>query len=238
MKDKSARVASVLFCVGSCACGLQSAFAADPGLYIGGYLGLSSREVPRAPFDEFKNGLHAFSFFTPAEDRTSFDDSGFAFGITVGYRLTRYFAFEGGYASLGEVILTSHSTGTFPVDNGSMSVEVESETSGFTLSALGTLPLSRNWELFARGGALLANNKIRFSIDARGEDFVPPVGNHFSDSGSKSSTEMYAGLGVSRRILEVYDARLEYQRVFNAGLDETGGKGDLDSLFLGLTVTF
>ncbi len=234
MNKNIPRVASIFVCVAVA----QTAAASDPGFYIGGYLGLSSREVPRAPFDEFKDGLHAFSFFTPAVDRTSFDDSGFAFGITVGYRLTRYLAFEGGYASLGEVILTSHSTGTFPVDNGSMTIEVESETIGFTLSALGTLPLSRNWELFARGGVLLANNKIRFSIDARGEDFVPPVGNHFSDSGAKSTTDLYAGLGVSRRIFEAYDVRLEYQRVFAAGLDETGGKGDIDSLFLGLTVTF
>jgi opacity protein-like surface antigen len=238
MKDKSARVASVLFCVGSCLGGLQSAWAADPGFYVGGYLGMSSREVPRAPFDEFKNGLHAFSFFTATEDRTSFDDSGFSFGITGGYRLNQYLAFEAGYVNLGEVILGSHATGTFPGDNGSMSIEVESETSGFTASALGTLPLSRDWELFARGGALFANNKIRFSVDARGEDFVPPVGNHFSESGAKSSTDMYAGLGVSLRILEIYDARLEYQRVFDAGLDETGGEGDIDSLFLGLTVTF
>ena len=123
MKDKSARVASVLFCVGSCLGGLHSALAADLGFYVGGYLGMSSREVPRAPFDEFKNGLHAFAFFTATEDRTSFDDSDFAFGITGGYRLNQYLAFEGGYVNLGEVILESHATGTFPVDNGSMNIE-------------------------------------------------------------------------------------------------------------------
>src|SRR5688572_17624591 len=117
MKNKSARVASVLFCAGSCVGGLQSALAADPGLYVAGYLGMSSREVPRAPFDEFKDGLHAFSFFTAAEDRTSFDDGDFAFGISVGYRLSQYLAFEGGYVNLGEVILESHATGTFPADN-------------------------------------------------------------------------------------------------------------------------
>jgi hypothetical protein len=152
--------------------------------------------------------------------------------------LNRYLAFEGGYVSLGDVVLHSRATGTFPADNGELDIDVESTTSGFTASALGTLPLSRDWELFARGGALFANNKIRFSIDARGEDFLPPIGNHFAQSGAKSSTDVYAGLGVSRRVLEIYDARLEYQRVFKGGLDETGGKGDLDSLFLGLTVTF
>ena len=222
----------------ACGAAAQTAAAAETGFYVSGYLGQSSREVPRGPFDEFKNGLHAFSFFTPAEDRTSFDDGDFAFGIAVGYRLTQYIAFEGGYVNLGEVVLQSHATGSFPVDNGSMSIEVESETSGFTASVLGMLPLGRNWELFARGGALFANNKIRFSVDARGENFLPPVGDHFSDSGAKSTTEMYAGLGLTRRIFEIYHARLEYQRVFEAGLDETGGTSDLDSVFLGLTVAF
>jgi OOP family OmpA-OmpF porin len=234
MNKNIARVASIFFCVAAA----QTATASETGFYIGGYVGMTSREVPRAPFDEFKDSLAAFSFFTASEDRTSFDDSDVGFGIVGGYRLNRYLAFEGGYVDLGEVVLESHATGTFPEDNGALDINVESHTSGFTASVLGTLPLSRDWELFARGGALFANNKIRFTVDARGEDFLPPVGNHFSQSGAKSSTEMYAGLGVSRRILEIYDARLEYQRVFEAGLDETGGTGDVDSLFLGLTVTF
>lgn len=234
MNKNIARVASIVFCVAAA----QIAAASEPGFYMGGYVGMSSKEVPRAPFDEFKNGLHGFSFFTATDDRTSFDDSDAGFGIVGGYRLNRYLAFEGGYVNLGEVVLQSRATGNFPGDNGELDIDVESDTSGFTASALGTLPLSRDWELFARGGALFANNKIRFSVDARGTNFLPPIGNHFSQSGAKSSTDVYAGLGVSRRVLEIYDARLEYQRVFKAGLDETGGKGDLDSLFLGLTVTF
>lgn len=234
MNKNIARAASIFFCVAVA----QSAAASETGFYIGGYVGMTSKEVPRAPFDEFKNGLHAFAFFTATEDRTSFDDSDMGFGIVGGYRLNRYLAFEGGYVSLGEVVLQSRATGTFPEDNGALDVDVESDTSGFTASVLGTLPLSRDWELFARGGALFANNKIRFTADSRGTDFLPPIGPHFSQSGAKSSTDVYAGLGVSRRILEIYDARLEYQRVFEAGLDETGGTGDLDSLFLGLTVTF
>jgi hypothetical protein len=234
MNKNIARVASVFFCVAAA----QTAAANETGFYMGGYVGMTSKEVPRAPFEEFKNGLHAFSFFTQTSETISFDDSDLGFTIVGGYRLNRYLAFEGGYASLGEVVFKSRATGTFPSDPGTLNINVESETSGFTVSALGTLPLSRDWELFGRVGALFANNKIRFTLDARGTDFIPPVGNHFADSGAKSSTDMYAGLGISRRILEIYDARLEYQRAFDAGLDQTGGSGDLDALFLGLTVTF
>lgn len=234
MNKNIARVASIFFCVAAA----QTAAANETGFYIGGYVGMTSKEVPRAPFEEFKNGLHSFAFFTQTGERTSFDDSDVGFGITGGYRLNRYLAFEGGYADLGEVVFESRATGNFPGDPGALDINVESDTSGFTVSALGTLPLTRDWELFGRVGALFASNKIRFTVDARGTNFLPPVGNHFSDSGAKSSTEMYAGLGISRRILEIYDARLEYQRAFDAGLDETGGVGDLDALFLGVTVTF
>jgi hypothetical protein len=85
---------------------------------------------------------------------------------------------------------------------------------------------------------LFANDRLRFSILAQGENFIPPIGNSASASLSKSRTEMYAGLGISWRILEIYDLRLEYQRVFDAGEEITGGKGDIDAALLGLTVTF
>ena len=43
---------------------------------------------------------------------------------------------------------TSRSTGNFPLESGTETVTIESETTGFTLAVLGVLPLSRNWELF------------------------------------------------------------------------------------------
>jgi len=39
-------------------------------------------------------------------------------------------------------------------------------------------------------------------------------------------------------ILEIYEVRLEYHRVFDGGEEVTGGKGDVDAALLGLTVTF
>ena len=62
-------------------------------------------------------------------------------------------------------------------------------------------------------------------------------GDSINDAFSKSSEETYAGLGVSRRFFDIYDLRLEYQRVFSAGLEGTGGVGDIDLVTLGLTVT-
>ncbi len=45
-------------------------------------------------------------------------------------------------------------------------------------------------------------------------------------------------MGLSRRFFEIYQLRLEYQRVFDAGDEDSGGKGDLDAALLGLVVTF
>jgi OOP family OmpA-OmpF porin len=216
----------------------RSAAANEVGFYIGGYVGQASKQVPRLPFDELTDALHQVSIFTPVEERTSLDDKDTAFALIGGYRWNRYFALEASYARLGKVIYKSLATGDFPFDSGFLNTTIESETSGFTFSVLGVLPLTRDWELFARGGALFANDQLRFSVVAQGEEFIPPIGNNVSASLSKSRTETYAGLGISWRILEIYDLRLEYQRVFDAGEEITGGKGDIDAALLGLTVTF
>jgi hypothetical protein len=72
--------------------------------------------------------------------------------------------------------------------------------------------------------------------DATGQQFIVPA--DFDVSGSDDTTETFAGIGITRRIFEIYDLRLEYQRVFAAGSEDFGGAGDLDTALLGLNVTF
>ena len=235
---KIARSASVLFCLTFCVAAGHTAAAAERGFYVGGHFGQSSKDAPRSFYELFNDDIQVFSFFAPTQQSVSFDDSDTAFGLIGGYRLTPHLAFEGGYVNLGQVTYTSRSSGNFPLESGTETVTIESETTGFTVAALGVLPLSRNWELFTRAGALFADNKIRIVVNAQGQQFIPPLGNRFSGSDSQSATNFYAGLGISRRFFEIYDLRLEYQRTFDAGDEATGGKGDLDTALLGLVVTF
>ena len=109
--------------------------------------------------------------------------------------------------------------------------------SGFNFAAIGTLPLTHEWELFARGGVLFSTNKIRLVVNATGQQFLPAPGS-FTASGSDDTQETFAAVGISRRFFEIYDLRLEYQRVFDAGTPDAGGEGDLDVAMLGLNVTF
>jgi hypothetical protein len=135
------------------------------------------------------------------------------------------------------VAYKSRSSGNFPQDAGTEDIGIDTEISGYTFAALGMLPLSRNWELFARAGVLFADNKITIRVTAEGQQFLPPFGS-FSVAESHGSNNWHAGLGINRRFLDVYDLRLEYQRAFDVGDSGTGGKGDLNVMLLGLIVTF
>ncbi len=213
MKNKAARVASILCCVGVS----QTAAAADPGFYIGGYVLQSSKDVPRGEFEVLNNSIQPFFLFTPDEQRVAFDETDTGFAIMAGYRFTPYLAIEGGYTRLGQVVYRSRATGRFPLEAGTMAVNIESDTSGFTAAVLGTWPLTRNWELFGRTGALVATNDLKLVVAAEGDQFIPPLGTGFADSFSKGSNDIHASLGISRRVLEIYAVRLEYQRVFKSG---------------------
>jgi hypothetical protein len=238
MKKVIAQSASILFCLGAGLAAGHPAAAAERGFYVGGHVGQSSKDAPRSFYELFNDDIQRFAFFTRTEQTTSFDDSDLAYGLVMGYRLTASVAFEAGYENFGTVTYESRANGSFPLESGTTAVTIESETSGFTLTALGVLPLSRDWELFARAGALFADNKIRIAVSSQGQQFVPPLGNRFSGSDSQGTTNLYAGLGLSRRFFDIYDLRLEYQRAFDVGDESSGGKGDLDAALLGLIVTF
>lgn len=233
MTKQSARVASVLFCL----VGAHSATAAERGFYMGGQVGQAAKEVSRDFFELFNDDIQAFSSFTPIEDHTSLEDTDTAFAIVAGYRLTPYLAFEGGYTTYGQVTYKSRASGNFPLEGGTLNTNIEIETSGFSLAAVGALQLTRDWELFARGGVLFATNKIRLVVNATGQQFIPVPGD-FDVSGNDDSTETFAAIGIGRQFFEIYQLRLEYQRVFDAGTEATGGHGDLDAALLGLNVTF
>lgn len=214
------------------------AAASDIGFYVGGSVGQATKDSDRNEFALFADDLQFIFGFTPASDSRSFDDSDTSFVLMVGYRLTRHLALEGAYSRLGTVSHRSRASGNFPLDAGTLDSTIENETTGFTIAAVGFLPLNRDWEVFGRIGALFADNEISVSIAAIGETFVGPGGQRLSDSGSQTSTDYFAGLGVTRRIFEIYDLRLEYQRFLDVGTTDTGGVGDIDTLMLGLNATF
>src|SRR5262249_210720 len=151
----------------------HSAAAAERGFYMGGQVGQATKEVSRDFFEVFNDIIQEVSNFAPVEEHTSLEDSDIAFSIVGGYRLNSYLGVEGSFTKYGTVTFKSRASGNFPLEGGTLNSKIESEVSGFGLAVVGVLPLTRDWELFARGGMLFADNKIRLVADATGQQFLP-----------------------------------------------------------------
>ena len=207
-----------------------SAQAAELGFYVAGFYGESKfKGVDKALLDDFAEVVYAAYGFTPESTVSALgDDTDSSFGMAAGYRLLPYLAFEGGYVDLGEIRYRNDSFGTHIDHQEPWFQSLSSGTSGIALSALGILPISYRWELYARGGVLFATNELDIYItDFVGEDALRL---------SESSTEFLGGVGASFSFAEVYSARFEYQRVFDAG--DGLVEGDLDIMSIGFTVSF
>jgi OmpA-like transmembrane domain len=203
--------------------------AAELGFYVGGIYGTASKEADNARFDEVGQAWYDFFGYTAATTTSTLDDEDSAFGFFAGYRLLPYLAFEGGYIDMGNVEYRAKNTGAFGTQPSNLNLNLDSKSSGITLSALGILPLSYRFEVFARGGIVFATNTVHtFAYNEVASE---------THEGSETATNLLAGAGASFTFLEIYGARLEYQRIFDAGEDLTG-KSDVDMLTLAITVRF
>jgi hypothetical protein len=228
MARRRVALLALSLCVG--AFGASAAQAAEAGFYVGGYYGETRREANLALFDAYGQFIYDAIGFTSSQTTSKLDKKDSAYGFIAGYRLTPHIAFEGGYVNLGSLPYRAVSQGNFADGAASVNLNVDSETSGIALSALGVLPIGFTWELYARGGVLFSTSKLKtFVTDGLGSA---------RDEVSETDTDLLAGVGVSRAFLEIYSLRLEYQRVFAAGKDSSLGGDDIDMVALGVTVAF
>jgi hypothetical protein len=226
------RVAIIAFIVLAGGVGAGTARAAQPGIYAGISYAMAEKDSTRGVFEDEAFAIYDAFGFTPQTTTGSFDAKDSSYGFVVGWRLTEHIALEGGYMDLGEVVYRDRSTGSRAGVPGlqNWAQNVESSTSGIALSALGVLPLSYRWEVYARAGVLISNNTERI--------FITDNVNSESLRASKSGADLLAGVGVSFSIVEIYQLRLELGRVFDAGEDDTLDEADVDMATLNIAVSF
>lgn len=221
-------IASMALCGTGFAAPAQSA---QFGLYAGVSYAQTDRAADRAEFEALTASIYEQTGFIPLQTSATFDTKDASYGFNVGYRLLEHLALEGGYMDLGTVKYRDRSSGEFA--NGTPSDSIlnsDSSTSGIALSALGILPLTYRWEIYARGGFLLSSSSLNVYL----QDAFGPA----QASTSKSGFDVLAGVGTTLSFLEIYNLRLEFLRVLAAGERQTGGQGDADLLTLGITVSF
>lgn len=228
-----AAIIALIALAGSAAAG--AARAAELGIYAGVSYVMAKKDSTRSVFENEAQIIDSLAAFAPQSTTATFDTEDSSYGFVVGWRLSEHLALEGGYMDLGDVKYREHSDGVFfapdPPEQGSLQKNIDSGTSGIQLSALGILPLSYRWELYARGGALIANStEDVFVIDDLGTPGRIRV--------NQSGFDLLAGVGISFSLVDIYNVRLEYQRVFDAGEDETLDAADVDLATLNVTVSF
>jgi OOP family OmpA-OmpF porin len=212
---------------------LPAAQAAQPGFYVGGMYGQSQKQIDIAGFDTYATTI---VFPSPNVDLTvesmtsTLDDTDTSFGFFAGYRFNTHFAIEAGYMELGNIAYRNNARGNINGVPTDARLNVDIETSGMTAAALGVWPLSYRWEVYGRLGALFSSNEFRAFYDDVEQ-------RPRRDAYRESDVDLLAGIGTSFTVLEIYDLRLEYQRIFDAG-DKTTGEADVDMITLGISVVF
>jgi len=212
--------------------------AAELGIYAGVSYSMVKKDADRAPFERTAQNIYDFIAFEPQTRSATFDTKDQSYGFVVGWRFSEHLAVEGGYLDLGDVTYKEHADGQFidtsvppsPPVPATLQQNIESGTSGIQISALGILPLSYRWELYARGGVLIASSTADvFVTDGQISDRA---------NANKSGFDLLAGAGISFSLVEIYNVRLEYQRVFDAGESDTLGEADVNMATLNVTVSF
>jgi OmpA family protein len=233
------RAAIIAFIAVAGSAALVPASAAELGVYAGVSYAMVKRDAKRSEFEGEAQGIAAFIGFQPQTTTATFDNEDNSYGFVVGWRMSQHLAFEGGYMDLGDVSYREHSDGLFlspddppgPPDPGSLQQNIDSGTSGIQMSALGILPLSYRWEVFARGGVLISSNVESIFI-------ADELGNARTARANKSGFDFLAGAGISFSLAEIYNLRLEYVRVFDAGEKDTLAEADVDMAMFNVTVSF
>lgn len=192
-----------------------SAFADDAGWYTGFNAGQS-----RAKIDDTRiaDGLLNDGFTTTS---ISNDDRHFGFKAFGGYEFNRYFALEGGYFNLGKFGFTAD---TSPA--GSLRGDIKLQGANF--DAVGSVPLSDKFSLFARAGLNYADAKDSFA----GTGSVAVI----DRSPRKWAANYKFGFGAEYDFTRFIGMRIEAERYRID--DAVGNKGDVDLYSAGLVFKF
>lgn len=233
------RAAIIAFIALTGSAAVATADAAELGVYAGVSYAMVKKDSTPSVFENQALNVAALAGFVPdpATRTSSFDDEDSAYGFVVGWRMSEHLAFEGGYMDLGDVKYREHAAGIFlgpdPTQDepGTLQQNIDSSTSGIELSALAILPLSYRWEVYARGGALISNNTASVFV-------LDDLGNSGKLRSTKSGFDLLAGVGISFSLAEIYNLRLEYQRVFDAGESDTLDEADVDLATFNVSVSF
>ncbi len=202
-----------------------AAYAAGERFYGGLSLGFSSTDVDNLAAEDLDDIYDPITAFNADKDTS--DQGWKLFG---GYQFNRYFGLEASFATLGEYTRTGSGSGVNAISGGpavDFSTDSTLELNGFGVSAVGTLPLSRQLSAFAKPGLFRwsAKNDIAVSQSGAGAS---------ASSVDDNGIDFQLGIGASYRINRLWRVRAEWERYFRMGEQSTTDEADVDLFSLGV----
>ncbi len=212
---KKQTIALCLAALGVTLAGVARA-ADDSGAYIGANVGTANLS---SGGDRIDRAFAAQGLGTS----TSLDRNDTAYGLTLGYRINRWFAVEGDYANFGSHNLSA--TVNSPVAD---TINGKFKADGFALDAVGIVPLENGFSAYGKLGWGWTHSKLDASSTG-----LATVSNTSHDGNGVTF-----GLGVSYDFNRNVSADLEWDRYNRIGTDSTTGRTDADLYTVGLAYHF
>lgn len=148
--------------------------------------------------------------------------------VQLGYQFNPNFALEGGYVNLGKVNITNSVSGG---PDGNLRGDVRAD--GWNLMAVGMLPLSNDFSLLGKIGALFSTTKGDYSVTGT----VPlPAG--VQPSYTKSEYNLAYGLGLQYNIGKSMSVRGEAESFVDLRPADTSSKRTVNLYSIGLIYKF
>ena len=203
---------------------------AGNGLYVGATAGSSLFHEDKSDFDTAM--LDAFSenglFVTSGT--STLKKSSFAFGGLIGYQFIPQIALEASYTDLGKI--RYHSTNVVSGQFNAFA-DLDGKAKGPTVSVIGALPLTPQWEVYARAGIFFSKVTLDASVSL--SQFAGSTG---TSSQSANSVDPLAGVGLAWKPYKQLKIRAEYTRFSNVGDKDETGEINIDTFNVGITYAF
>jgi OOP family OmpA-OmpF porin len=163
--------------------------------------------------------------YTNVTASASIDDTDTGWKIFGGWRFHKNFALELTYADLGEAEVNIDGAEGF---GGVFGADASSEASSWGLTALGILPLTDKFSVFAKAGMHYWDVDAKVSATASDSGIVTTLSESYGDTG----TDLTYGLGATFNITNNLAVRGEWERF------EIGGDIDTDVDLASISVQF
>lgn len=189
--------------------------AAEPGLYIGLSGGKSSFGLEQSDLDLDTRSAFISQNVSVRSGASTFDDSDTAIAFVVGYRFLRYIAVEASYLDLGSA--KYQFTGTVSrgglITPQSTLVNMDTETKGLTVAAVGSLPISDVFDLHARLGLLAAQTEVSANVVIGSSSGL--------DKETSNSVSALFGVGAGFHFGRHWSLSVDWARYVNVGDDNS-----------------